>query len=159
MTGLEPLLISAGMGAATASTVATVASVGAGVASVGSTIAGMGAARGQAKGEIAQSNYNEATARRDTALAIQRERRDQTIRAGRQFAQGAAQGAGTSGNLLDIMADTAYQSELSVLGMRDSLMVTQAGESSKRSNINSSYKKQVYGSLLSGAANLGSIYK
>lgn len=123
-------------------------------ATAGSTVMGIGQQKAQAKAEQEQSKYNEAVARRETALAIQKEHRDQYLRAGRQLSQGAAQGAGTSGSLLDIMADTAYQSELSILGMRESLMLTQTAEASRRSNIKKSSTSATYGSLLSGASDI-----
>lgn len=134
-----------------------IAAIASAVATVGSTVSSMGAQRAQAKGEIAKSQYDEANARRETALNIQKETREQNLRAGRQLSQAAGQGAGLSGNILDIMADTAYQSELSVLGMRDNMMLAQTAGASERSNIKSSAKSAQMGSLLSGAAQLGSI--
>ena len=131
-----------------------IAAIASAVATVGSTVIGIGAQKAQAKGEIEQSKYEEASARRTTALEIQKEAREQSLRSGRQLSQAAGQGAGLSGNILDIMADTAYQSELSILGARENLMLTQTSEAARRNNIKTSSKLAQTGSILSGVTSL-----
>lgn len=131
--------------------IALIASVG---SSVIKTVQGINQINAETKAVKQESLYNEAAARRETAQAIAAEHREQTLRAGRQFTQGAAQGAGTSGNLLDIMSDTAYQSELSILGMRDSLMMARQNEQSRRANASSSARTGRAFTLLSGASSM-----
>lgn len=154
MTGLEPILISAGVSAGTAGTIASVAGTLGTIASVGSTLFGVSASNKESAGEIESTRYNAATERITAAQQESKLRREQYLRGGSQLASGAAQGRGISGNILDIMADTAYQNELDILGLRTSTQMSQQLSQSKIKNIKSSRRLTTASGILTGVTKL-----
>jgi hypothetical protein len=151
---IAPLLGSLGVSTATAATIGTVVS-GLGTAlSIGSAISGSRAQQAQFGADIAATKYNSAI---DTIQSSDQQRkmsRDQYLRAGSQMAAGGAQGRGQGGNLLDIMADTAYQSELDILGLRTANKMQQDLATSKVSSLKKSASTARMGSLLTTVSSI-----
>lgn len=142
MTGIEPILVYAGMSASTAAAISSVVSVGTALFGLSSAVSGMQnnrassnyeiqALQQQTQGEITAARYNSATEKLALAQKEQAARREQLLRAGNQVAQSGAQGRGTGGNALDIMADSAYQTELDILGGKQALALSESLYQSK----------------------------
>lgn len=149
MTGFEPFLISLGVGAETAGVITTVGSVASALVSVGSAVSSMNAQQqsnkyelqalvNQTNADIASEKYNQNIERVNAANEERQLRREQYLRAGKQMAAGGAQGRGISGNVLDIMADTAYQTEVAITGIRDSRQLSSGLSESKTASLRSS---------------------
>jgi len=172
MTGLEPLLFgsalvgptatgaaltggSAGLfGAAGVFSAKTALGTLGTVASLGSSLfSGMADSR-QAGAEIQANRLNSANERYQAAETERNLRREQYLRSGSQIAAGAAQGRGISGNVLDIMADTAYQSEMDILGLRASNKISQELYKSSSKSIKSSSRLSTGASILTGVTKL-----
>ena len=141
MTGVEPL-VALGIGTQTASVISAITTVVPAIMSVGSAFASMGAERqsnkyelqalvNQTNAEIASEKYNQNIERVNAANEERQLRREQYLRAGKQIAAAGAQGRGISGNVLDIMADTAYQTELAITGIRDNRQLSAGLSESK----------------------------
>lgn len=155
MAALLPVaLTSLGVSAGTAATIGTIASIGSTLFSIGSMFTGMKVADQQASAEIAATRYNAAIETKQAAEQEQKLRREQYLRAGSQMAAAGGQGRGFDGNVLDIMADTAYQSELDILGIRTSNQLSQQLAQSKIKSIKSSAKTSKMGSILTGVGDL-----
>lgn len=147
MTGIETALVAAGVGASTAAAVSSAA----GVLSIGSTLLSVVGGIQQGKAQEQSVKYNAAINRANSFRKEQQLHREQTLRAGRQIASAAASGRGTTGSVLDIMSDTAYQSELDV----QSLRVTRGlDEQLKRTTLNN-LRTSTY--LSTGATLLGGV--
>lgn len=126
------------------------------IASLGSSFLGSQASSAESAAEQTSAKYNAAVERINTAESIRAKTRDQYLRAGAQKAAGGAQGRGGGGNVLDIMADTAYQNELDILGMRQSQMMSQKLTDTKVKSMKKSNKISQGASILSGVAKLSS---
>ena len=124
------------------------------VASIGSSLFGMAGQNQQAGAEQSSTRYNAAIEATTAAETQQKLRREQYLRAGSQMAAGGSQGRGISGNVLDIMADTAYQSEMDILGSR---VTSQMSQQLAKTNVSANKKSnrlQTGASILTGASKL-----
>jgi hypothetical protein len=153
---VAPLLGSLGVSAASAATIGSIVS-GLGTAlSIGSSFAQSRAQQNQFAADIETTKYNSYI---DTIQSSDQQRkltREQYLRAGSQMAAGGAQGRGQGGNLLDIMADTAYQSELDILGLRTANKMQQDLAASRVSSIKKSASTAKMGSLLTTVSGIAS---
>lgn len=168
MTGLEPILLGSAAAGATATTAATAATAGlfgvggsfsaltalGTVSSLGSALFGMQAQIQQSAGEVSSTRFNAATEAIQSAQSESKLRREQYLRQGSQMAAAAGQGRGVSGNVLDIIADTAYQNELDILGLRQSNEMSQRLSQSKISATKQSSRLQTGSSILTGVSKL-----
>jgi len=110
----------------------------------------------QGAAEMSSERYNMATQRLQSAQEEEKMRREQYLRSGKQMAASGGQGRGQGGNILDIMSDTAYQSELDILGLRTASEMNQGMSSSKIKNIKNSTSLSSASSILTGVTKLAS---
>jgi hypothetical protein len=155
-----PLLTSLGASAATAGTLSTIVSgIGTAMSLMSSFTQNAAQQQGYAA-EIESTKYNSAVERLSSAQQESAARREQYLRAGAQKAAGGAQGRGQGGNILDIMADTAYQSELDILGLRTGTELNSQLAKSRVSGIKKTAKLSTASNLLTGVSTLaGSVTK
>lgn len=111
MTGLEPLLVSAGVGAGTASTVATIGTTLGALGAVGGAVSSYQAGKAQAK--IAGQKQQQLQASADLQ-ASQQAKLNKQLRS-KQLAQISKAGIELSGGALNLATQTAAEQEIDIL--------------------------------------------
>lgn len=124
------------------------------VASLGSSFFGMQSSNAQAAAAQTEARTNAAIDETNAARKITAAKRESYLRAGSQKASAAALGRSTSGNVLDIMADSLSQEEAAILGIKATNDINQAQYSSSIKSSKSSNKIQNYSGILSGVNKL-----